>query len=77
MTANIQRSTYFSLTKTLTFTYPRLFFRVCYALVTRIKTLRSLKKSVINDVLNIRFKRFNHFMRNNKGTLWNKTRFKL
>ena len=47
------------------------FFRVCYALVTRIKTLSRLKHTVLNDVLNRRFKRFNHFMRKNKGRLWN------
>jgi hypothetical protein len=37
------------------------FFRVCHALVTRIKTLSRFKQIVINDDLNIRFKRFNYF----------------
>ena len=45
------------------------FFRVCYALVTRIKTFSRLKHTVFNAVLNRRFKRFNLFMRKNKGRL--------
>jgi hypothetical protein len=45
-------------------------FRVCYALVTRIKTLSRFKQTVINGVLNIRFKRFKYFKRKNKGRLW-------
>ena len=42
------------------------FFGVCYAFVTRLKTLSRLKQSILNGVLNIRLKRFKYFKQKNK-----------
>ncbi len=55
--------------KTLGYAPRDFFFRVCYALGTRIKMFSRLKQTVINDVFNKRFKRFSYFKRKNRGRL--------